>query len=93
MQLDRRLYERVCKFLWEEWDPIGVKGLGSPDDEYDSYAAGLIRLVHSGADEKTVATQLAHIEEISIGLSHSQAGDEPRRQDVARRLIHLMSAE
>lgn len=92
MPLDRDLYERVCRLLWEEWDPIGVKALGGPNDEYDSYAAGLIRLVQSGADEFKVAGQLTQIEEVSMGLSCSQ-GDEPRRQDVAWRLIHLMTAE
>lgn len=77
MQLDCRLYERVCAFLWEEWDPIGVRSLGGPNDEYDSYAAGLIRLVQTGADEFKVAGQLAKIEEDGIGLSRSRS-EAPR---------------
>ncbi|HRX84284.1 MAG TPA: barstar family protein, partial [Phycisphaerae bacterium] len=34
-----------------EWDPIGVYGPGSscPDNEYDSYAPGVIKLLERGA--------------------------------------------
>jgi len=69
MQLDCVLYEKVCKFLWEEWDPIGVNASACPNDEYNSHAAGLIRLVHNGGDAATVAKRLEQIETEDMGLA------------------------
>ena len=86
-QLDCRLYEAVCAFLFDEWDPIGVKALGFPRDEYDSYAAGLIRLVLAGADENQIATHLAELERDQMGLTYAES---VRHKDVARKLIALI---
>ena len=85
-QIDRRLNEAVCAFLFDEWDPIGVNAF-APRDEYDSYAAGLIRMVRDGADEYKVAHRLTELARISMGLS---VGDEERDRAVARRLIALV---
>jgi hypothetical protein len=35
-------FAQVRRILWEDWDPIGC---GVPEDEYDSYAPGVIRLL------------------------------------------------
>jgi hypothetical protein len=86
-QIDCRLYEEVCAFLFDEWDPIGVKVLGFPRDEYDSYAAGLIRLVLAGADEGQVAARLAELARDQMGLAHVE---NERDKDIARRLIALV---
>jgi len=87
-QLDCRLYESVCAFLFDAWDPIGVNALeGWPRDEYDSYAAGLIRLVLAGADENQVATRLAELEWDQMGLTYAES---VRHKDVARKLIALV---
>jgi hypothetical protein len=88
MQLDRVLYEKVCKFLWEEWDPIGVNTTECPNDEYDSYAAGLIRLVHNGGDAAAVAKRLEQIETEDMELGMAQ--DNEQHMQVAEKLIRLM---
>jgi hypothetical protein len=80
------LYKQVCDLLFDEWDPIGVNEF-APRDEYDSYAAGLIRLVHGGGDEGEVVAMLGYIARESIGLSHV---DAERDRVVARRLIALV---
>jgi hypothetical protein len=88
MQLDCVLYEKVCKFLWNEWDPIGVNGLNGPSDEYDSHAASLIRLVQNGADEFAVARRLDQLATESMGLSPINCSERDRK--VARGLIDLV---
>ena len=81
------LYRRVCELLFAEWDPIGVNGLGGPQDEYDSYAAGLMRLIEGGADEYRVAHRLGELARVSMGISHV---DQERDRRVARQLIDLV---
>lgn len=89
-QLDCRVYERVCALLFDEWDPIGVAGLGGPRDEYDAYAGDLMRLVLAGANEDEVSHRLADLARVNMGLSHV---DEVRDRAVARRLIALVKGE
>lgn len=76
---------QVRRILWEEWDPIGVRSLGGPSDEYDSYAATLSRFVLDGRDEDKIAEHLARLETDAMGLSHS----DPERN---RRVAHLLIA-
>lgn len=40
-----RILDEVRRRLWEEWDPIGVRALGAPSDEYDSYAPSLASML------------------------------------------------
>lgn len=46
--------------LNECWNPIGADGL--PEDEYDSYAWQVVRLLHEGADDTTLAANLIALE-------------------------------
>ncbi|HUR54445.1 MAG TPA: hypothetical protein VMZ71_09960 [Gemmataceae bacterium] len=83
-------YRRVCDMLSDLWDPIGVKVFGPPG-EYDHYAAGLIRLVESGADEYKVSERLRTIARTTMGIS---AVDAERDKFVAKLLIEIVrSAE
>jgi len=68
-QTDRKLHT-VRKAL-RYWDPIGViedrdEGKGTGDDEYDSYAARLLRSIESGDDCSQIALQLAWLRHVSI---------------------------
>ena len=44
---------RVNAILYEEWDPIGVKGL-APNDEYRSYAKRIVEMLDQGGDREDV---------------------------------------
>jgi hypothetical protein len=80
------VYREVRRILWEEWDPIGVRQHGGPDDEYDSYAATLSRFVLDGSDEHRIAEHLTRLETDAMGLSYS---DLERNRRVAQLLIAL----
>jgi hypothetical protein len=82
----RRIHDEVRRILWEEWDPIGVRDLGGPDDEYDSYAGVVARYVVEGRDEFAISQLLAQLELNSMGLSSCDAANNRR---VARLLLAL----
>lgn len=50
----------VRHVLHEVWNPVGVGGL--PADEYDSYVWPLVRLLHRGAGDATLAAHLITLE-------------------------------
>jgi hypothetical protein len=58
----RRRYQRdfalVRKILGEDWDPIGC---GVPEDEYDSYAPEIIRLLYDGVDARRLSDYLGRV--------------------------------
>lgn len=58
------------KFLWNQFDPIGVLGPDSdcPDDEYDSYVIPTLQLLNEGADFKEMKDYVRYIVEDYIGL-------------------------
>lgn len=61
----RHWQQRVRNILNQEWDPIG----GCPADEYDTYADGLLSLLHRGAsdDELMHYLERAEVEDIGLG--------------------------
>ena len=83
------LYRQVCTMLWEDWDPIGINA-GGPADEYDCYAANLIRLIQSGVTDAGITDVLGHLARAQMGLSRV---DKQRDQAVARKLIHLVRGQ
>lgn len=83
-----QLYPVVSEILFREWDPIGVNSYESARDEYDSYVAGIIRLLLRGADEDKLASELSYLARVTIGLR----GDEELHRRVARRLRGLLTA-
>lgn len=60
--------ERVEQVLWEDWDPIGVRDLGGPDDEYDSYAPTVLEMLLASATEEELVAHLHAIEVEQMGL-------------------------
>jgi hypothetical protein len=65
----RAVKREISRVLWEVWDPIGVKPLGGPRDEYASYVNGVYELVVSGADDELLAEHLLRIARETMGLS------------------------
>jgi len=69
-----------------EWDPIGVlDGPGGPQDEYDSYAPGIVRMLDGGATDTEIFRHLKRIatEEMEIGC------DEARTKRIAMELVEF----
>jgi hypothetical protein len=83
------LLEKLKALLWEEWDPIGVRGLDPkcPNDEYDSYALEVLKMLEAGATATEIEVHLAELETGHIGLpNHSgRAGSVAEKAVVLRR--------
>jgi hypothetical protein len=79
------LSDHVRRVLRQIWDPIGL-GAELPEDEYDSYAPGLVALVRDlTAFEAKIAAHLCRIEAEMMGLSPKPA----RATRAARALLGL----
>ncbi len=72
------------------WDPIGViedreVGTGAGDDEYDSYAIGLLRSIDNGNDAYRLARHLAGIRHnsMALGVNHPTEQEE----ELAKKLV------
>ena len=78
-------WRRVSRTLWETWDPIGVRGMGGPDDEYDSYVDDVLAMLRQGADETRLSSRLEAIADDRMGLPGTKA-DADR---AARALLRL----
>ncbi|MDV3253358.1 hypothetical protein DevBK_18635 [Devosia sp. BK] len=74
--------EAIKKILWEDWDPIGVREMGGPPDEYDAYAPVVLEMLEAGATETEIAQYL-------FWLTVEQIGLETRETSIARALIKL----
>ena len=72
--------------LWNDWDPIGVRRMGGPEDEYDSYIGGVYRLLASGAAREQLIAMLRGIQTDSMGMS---IVSDPELVIVADKLIAL----
>lgn len=70
-QYKKELWHKVDKILWEEWDPIGVRDYGGPDDEYRGYVSPVVELLEEGADISKIAKQLHQLANEHMGLSSS----------------------
>ena len=87
LRRDLRLFQRAVEaVLIREWDPLGVGDSEFAQDEYDSYAPVICRLVWEGANEATLVAHLAQLQVQAMGLS---AADESRDRRVARLLLAL----
>ena len=80
----KKLYQSIDEILWNDWDPIGVKGFG-PRDEYDSYTNNIFSLKIKGASQEEIAKKLYEIETVTIGVPASQS----RCMKVAEKIINL----
>jgi hypothetical protein len=74
-RLDVQGYLRVQEAL-RKWDPIGVcPGSGAPADEYDSYAAPIVRMLDGGASKEEIMKYLKSIcvERMEIGFDRTHS--------------------
>ncbi len=82
---DFQRYRFVDAILYNEWDPIGINGRGTWQgdgdwnggdanwrDEYQSYAADVMRLYQSGTNVEALAKFLCETETETMGLSRNR---------------------
>lgn len=55
----------VREVVRTQWNPVGVDDL--PDDYYDAYVWPIVRLLHEGIDELTLARHLYEVERSYFG--------------------------
>ncbi len=82
----RVLLRAVNTVLWRDWDPIGC---GVPEDEYESYAPEVVRLLTEDAPAGEIA---AYLRETAAGMMSTSV---PERQlaDVVAKLMALRGSE
>ena len=80
------LIDEVSDVLFSAWDPIDLKLMGGPRDEYRSFAPELISLVQMGGGEEQIAAHLAEIAKVEIGLS----ADPERTSRAASLIVNLV---
>jgi hypothetical protein len=66
----KSLYSEVQRALWTEWDPIGLNAMDPSwsSDEYDGYAARVLRALNSAGGEHGLAEELQAIEREAMGI-------------------------
>lgn len=67
------LLSQVRAVLLKTWDPIGVADEPAAQDEYDTYAPAVLKLVESHASARAVADHLLGIERKRMGLAGNKA--------------------
>ena len=69
----------VIKEVLRYWDPLGVIDLtrrgGLVDDEYDSYAPGVLSALERGENAKGIRNHLAQVRSVSIGLGSARPSE------------------
>ena len=72
----KELLAKVKEILWVSWDPIGVNdGENEWNDEYDSYASHIFRLVIERKDAQRIAQSLSMSISQNMGLSPNKEHD------------------
>jgi hypothetical protein len=84
---DAQRHLKVLAVL-REWDPIGAIS-ESNQDEYDSYAPELIRMLDAGASTQFVADWLITLATGHIGLSYV---DKQHTKNCAKTLVNFWAA-
>jgi hypothetical protein len=82
----RHIMNEIHDVLWLDWDPIGVRELGGPEDEYDSYIGGAYRLLAQGANADALIDYLYRIETDAMGGS---LRDKNLLRPVAEKLLKI----
>lgn len=80
----KKLWIEVDKILWEDWDPIGIKGRG-PSDEYRGYVPSIVNLLMDDHDVNKITEMLHHHKRVNMGMS-SKLEDH---SETAEKLIEL----
>ena len=63
----------IAAILYEEWDPIGVRGF-APKDEYESYAERIVKMLDRGDDRGDILEFLdrSRNQEMMLKSDHQQ---------------------
>lgn len=63
----------INKILYQEWDPIGVKG-AAPENEYESYAEQIVEMIDHGGDRDDILEFLdrSRVQEMMLKSDHQQ---------------------
>ena len=78
------IQESIRHILFYDWDPIGINDL-APNDEYDTYIAGVYGLLVSGASQAEISEHLRQVEITQIEV----VSNSKRRKMVAEKLKTL----
>jgi|tagenome__1003787_1003787.scaffolds.fasta_scaffold20639510_3 hypothetical protein len=79
------LEARVREILLQSWDPIGIAGVATAQDEYDQYVKPITVMLTTGTSVDELSSYLGEIETDRMGLK----GDPPRAQYVATKLREI----
>jgi len=79
----REIQEAIRDVLYQEWDPLALRGL-APRDEYDSYIGGVYRILASSRSEEALVEFLGRAADLGVP---GRGPDQLR--SVARRLLAL----
>jgi hypothetical protein len=89
------LIKRVQSVLWNEWDPIGLKGLEDaddwPSDEYDSYAPKIAGMIWHERSVVEIADYLDWATNEHMGLTGDLEKVRTEHERLAARLLELRS--
>lgn len=79
--------DTLRQFGWDLWDPIGLKEIACPRDEYDAYLLKVVSLLRHGATTVEVVEYLIDAETRTIGM-------RPRAdtRDRAERLVEAVQS-
>jgi len=78
--------KKINDILWNNWDPLGLKGAFKTQDEYESYAVEIFNLLKNKAPEEEIAQRLCEIEENEL-LPQGIKGDLAKCERVAAMLL------
>jgi hypothetical protein len=82
----RDIMNEIHDVMWLDWDPIGVRELGGPEDEYDSYIGGAYRLLAQGENADALVDYLYQIETDAMG---GALRDKNLLRPVAEKLLKI----
>lgn len=77
--------DSIRRVLFDDWDPIGIKGFG-PDDEYDHYIGGIYRLLTSRPSEDDI---IEHLFKIETGHMGAGLKDKEGLRPIAKKLLAI----
>lgn len=79
-KFDSRERWRQVRDMWNEFDPIGVMGMGDwSRDEYESYLGQTLRLLEQGASLEEIQKYLAFVTLEHMGLNETPQFEMSRR--------------
>ncbi len=76
----KRQLEKIRQSL-REWDPIGIRP-GPGNDEYDSYASGVLKLLKARRDASRLEAHLGQLRKVSMGLQPDPRSDRETAQRI-----------